>query len=146
MKRIPALMLTLASLLSSTAVEAVDPNCFNALRVHKKKPRISAPKSAAGPVAPTIDRSQITTVTVMNSSGGESCMSAARSGDAVWTDWHCVQLKKSELLWKLGERDAAISLLCSDKDMREALQRTGSACGKASAPPDGPMRAEPGRQ
>ena len=129
MKPHHALILTLASLFVSSTAEATDPDCIDGVRSHAKKQKGSA--RGGRPVATAINR-PLNSITITNA---ESCVTAASSGGAAWTNWNCVQLKKSEYLWKVGQREAAVSMLCNDKEMREALQRTGSGCAQATTPP-----------
>lgn len=60
-----------------------------------------------------------------SSSAGAQGMSFGVSIGSTWTDANCKLLKNSRELWNMGNRVAAVSLLCTNEDNRYAISVSG---------------------
>lgn len=69
--------------------------------------------------------------TCMGSSSGSLNVAGFGAGyGSTWTDKNCVMLKNSRELWNMGMRAASLTLMCNDRDNREALELTGYVCAQ----------------
>ena len=156
MKRISMAMLALAPLLavSSASAAGSTPDCdCNTASVSKQKPkpkpkvrRAAPPKSVAAKSVPVvINEIQVQpaqpAINVTQTSGSDSCVSSAAAGTPgaltghTWVDHNCVMLKNSAVLWSIGKEDAALALLCGNREVREALESTGTSCVAGASEP-----------
>ncbi len=69
-----------------------------------------------------------------SSSGGAQGVSFGVSFGSTWTDGNCVMLKNATMLWNMGKQDAAVALLCTNEQMRQALEVSGTACPRPQKP------------
>lgn len=70
--------------------------------------------------------------------GSDTCMGSTTMGaqssvfgisfGSTWTDKNCVRLKNSRELVELGHKDAAVQLLCTDKEVKAAMRAAGTPC------------------
>ena len=145
----------LACMLAAFTAHAAEPqkDCPDKpATVQKKRPAHRAPARVVQParvhvVAP------VPTVTVLMPPAPQAVAPAGTcvnvtsgrsdSLSMAWTDWQCVTMQKARLLQSLGKADAAVALLCSDPQMREALSGSGTACpgDGDTAPGELPVRA-----
>lgn len=89
----------------------------NTTTVIKNTPNVNAP-----PLVSSND-------TCMGSTSGSlNIAGVGFGGGSTWVDQNCKMLKNSRELWNMGMRGAALALMCTDKDNREALAQTGFAC------------------
>lgn len=68
----------------------------------------------------------------------DTCMGSSTAGaqgigfgvsiGTTWTDRNCVRLKNSRELTALGHKDAAVQLLCTDKEVKAAMAAVGTPC------------------
>jgi hypothetical protein len=61
-------------------------------------------------------------------SGGANTGVFAISGGTVMTDDNCVRLKNAKALHDMGLKVAAVSLLCKNPDVWDAMEMSGSPC------------------
>jgi len=159
MKRISTAMLVLASLAAPAGwANGFDARCDCDTTVpSEQKPKPRPKPRVARKAAPAVRKVPVVVneinvqparppeVNVMLSQGNDSCVSspvagASLSSGSVWTDWNCVTLKKSAALASIGERNAALALLCENKDMHQALERAGTSCPGSAGGPQQPVR------
>lgn len=77
-------------------------------------------------------------------SGADTCMGSTTVGAQgvgvglsfgnTWTDDNCVMLKNSTMLWNMNKPDAAIALLCTNPQIRKALEVSGTECPAGRKP------------
>lgn len=74
-------------------------------------------------------------------SGGANTGVISISGGATITDLNCERIKLSKVMADLGLKVAAVSILCQDERVFEAMLQAGSACPINGAIGDAAMRA-----
>lgn len=67
-------------------------------------------------------------VCAVPASGGLNTGVFAVSGGTVVTDANCVRLKNAKALHDMGLKVAAVSLLCKDEEVWDAMEMSGSPC------------------
>jgi len=67
-------------------------------------------------------------VCAVPASGGLNTGVFAVSGGTVITDENCVRLKNAKALHDMGLKVAAVSLLCKDDEVWDAMEMSGSPC------------------
>jgi hypothetical protein len=77
-------------------------------------------------------------------SGADTCMGSTSLGaqgvglgvsvGKTFTDDNCVMLKNSTMLWNMGKADAAIALLCTNPQIRKAMEQSGTECPDGRRP------------
>jgi hypothetical protein len=102
-------------------------------RVVARKLAPVQPVAAPAPPAPPA-ASASASAAVNLATGTHDCVRSASglSMGQVWTDHNCVRLTKSTTLWNLGKQEAALTLLCEDAEIRDALERSGTTCPPAA--------------
>jgi hypothetical protein len=148
MRRYLPLMLALAAAVAAPPARAAEGDpCPCAAPEPPKPAKPKRARAARKPVLPTqialpsapppANISPVATASVNVGAASHLCVSslganAATTGQ-VWTDRNCLLVSKSAMLWNVGKQEAAVSLLCSDADMRRALETSGTPC-PAGAP------------
>jgi hypothetical protein len=64
----------------------------------------------------------------IGASGGVSWMGAGFSIGGTWESRHCEERQKAALLFNIGQREAAVELMCSNKDVYDAMKTAGTPC------------------
>lgn len=67
-----------------------------------------------------------------SSSGGLNGPGFGISMGSTWADTNCKLLKNSRELWNMGMKAAALALMCTDTQNREALELTGFECPQSA--------------
>lgn len=63
-----------------------------------------------------------------STSGSANAPGIGLSFGSTWVDTNCKMLKNSRELWNMGMKGAAMALMCTDPDNKEALESTGFEC------------------
>jgi hypothetical protein len=63
-----------------------------------------------------------------STSGSVNIAGLGIGGGSTWTDTNCKRLKNARELWNMGMRAAALALMCSDEENKNALELTGFVC------------------
>ena len=140
MARSPLILLAAGLVLASTAYAADnEKDCIDkpatVQKARKQRPAVRAVRVAASAPVPA----PVVTVVVPPAAPPVigNCVNLASSHSGTlgmaWTDWQCVTMQKARVLQSLGKRDAAVALLCSDPQMRDALSSAGTECDVNSA-------------
>jgi hypothetical protein len=124
---------------SSVSVNTVDPNSLEVARVNAQ-----ATKEAARELSDVKVRNTPSAYAAPLTSSNDTCMGSSSGAVAApgigvsfgstWTDNNCKMLKNSRELWNYGMKEAALALMCNDKDVRAALTVTGYKCPAIEQP------------
>lgn len=68
-----------------------------------------------------------------STSGSVNVPGFGASVGSTWADENCKMLKNSRELWNMGMKAAALALMCTDVNNREALEMTGFICPQTLA-------------
>jgi len=94
----------------------------------------SPPPSAISPQFSAGSNSDLCTVGV---AGAVQTQILGISAGTTFTEENCVRLKKSKILFDMGMKVAAVSVMCQDKNVFDAMMMAGTPC-----PYDGKIGAE----
>lgn len=124
---------------TSVNVNTVDPNSLEVARVNAQ-----ATKEAARELSDVKVRNTPSAYAAPLTSSNDTCMGSSSGAVAApgigvsfgstWTDSNCKMLKNSRELWNYGMKEAALALMCNDKDVRAALTVTGYKCPAIEQP------------
>lgn len=92
------------------------------------------PPSAISPQFSSGSNSDLCTVGV---AGAVQTQILGISAGTTFTEENCVRLKKSKILFDMGMKVAAVSVMCQDKNVFDAMMHAGTPC-----PYDGKIGAE----
>ena len=87
---------------------------------------ITAPPSAISPSINT-SNSDLCTIGV---AGAVQTQILGISAGTVFTEENCLRLKNAKTLYDMGMKVAAVSTMCQDKDVFEAMMNAGTRCPK----------------
>jgi hypothetical protein len=114
---------------TDTVTDTVNPNedtiiTDNTSRIDSKTTVYSPPPSA---IAPTINSSNSDLCTVGVSGAVQTQILGLSAGKTV-RDMNCEKLKNSKTLYDMGMKVAAVSVMCQDKRVFDAMMHAGTPC------------------
>ena len=120
----------LVVLLLSSSVFAADPIVTDSTSVvttnGNQTTKVESPPPSA--IAPQFGSGNTSDLCTISSSGSVQTQILGLSVGTTYTEENCLRLKKAQKLYNFGMKVAAVSVMCQDPDVWEAMMSAGTPC------------------